>query len=197
LSSRNTNPDQYYTIRVSYGYGGLLLTWQTDEPATTQVRYGLAPGNYTQSAATPGFSTAHAVALAGLVDGKYYAQIISVDQSGNQTVGAEFSFVIDTTAPQISAITEPVLTGNNARVGWTTNEAATALIEFGTQAGVYTGSITAPAGTGPQQFALPGLAWGTTYFVRIRVNDSHGNVTTSAEFSFTTPRAVFLPLIRR
>ena len=109
----------------------------------------------------------------------------------------KLSTKLDQVAPQISAITEPVLTGNNARIGWTTNEVATALIEFGTQAGVYTGSITAPAGTGPQQFALPGLAWGTTYFLRIRVNDSHGNVTTSAEFSFTTPRAVFLPLIRR
>ncbi len=176
---------------------GVSITWQTDEPATTQVRYGTAPGNHPQNATTPGLSTTHTLALTGLADGKYYAQLISVDPSGNQTIGTEFSFVIDTTAPQIGAITEPVLTGNNARIGWTTNEAATALIEFGTQAGVYTGSVTAPAGTGSQQFTLPGLAWGTTYFVRIRVDDGHGNVTTSSEFSFTTPGAVFLPLIRR
>jgi len=176
---------------------GVSITWQTDEPATTQVRYGTALGTYTQNATTSGFSTQHTAALANLADSKYYAQIISADQSGNQTVGTEFSFVIDTTAPQVSSITEPVLTGNNARIGWTTNEAATALIEFGTQAGVYTGSVTAPAGTGAQQFTLPGLAWGTTYYVRIRVEDGHGNVTTTIEFSFTTPRAVFLPLIRR
>ncbi|MDQ3249530.1 MAG: hypothetical protein M3Q45_10055, partial [Chloroflexota bacterium] len=176
---------------------GVSITWQTDEPATTHVRYGTAPGNYTQSAETPGLSTEHTVALSGLVDSTYYAQTISVDQSGNQSGGAEFSFVIDTTAPQISDVGAPAVGGNSAIIRWTTNEAATAIIEFGTQAGVYTGSVTAPVGAGEQQFTLPGLAWGIVYFVRIRVDDGHGNVTTSAEFSFTTPRPVFLPLVRR
>lgn len=175
----------------------VTVTWQTNEPATTQLHYGSAPGNYSQTADAPGYATTHSLVLNNLAEGAYYAQIISVDQSGNQTVGPEFSFVIDVTPPQVSKISVSGINANNAVVAWETNEPATVVIEFGTQSENYTNSVTAPLGTGKQQFVIPNLAWETTYFVRLRITDSHGNVTTSAEFTLTTGHPVFLPLIRR
>ena len=62
------------------------ITWTTNEPATSQVAYGIDPGSLTSSAATPGRSTSHTVTLTGLNPSTtYYYRIASSDRTGNTT----------------------------------------------------------------------------------------------------------------
>jgi Purple acid Phosphatase, N-terminal domain len=64
---------------------GAVINWTTDEPATSQVRWGIAAGSY--SGATPIQSdqvTTHSIPLTGLTAGtQYFVQAGSRDGGGN------------------------------------------------------------------------------------------------------------------
>lgn len=79
---------------------GVKITWITDEFATSEVRYGLAPGAYTQTAADPLFARTHELILTGLLAGQvYYFIVRGVDISGNLGTSGEY------TTPQTSTAT--------------------------------------------------------------------------------------------
>jgi len=70
-----------------------VVTWKTDEFANSAVRYGLQPGQYSQTAADPLYEKAHVVRLKGLIPGQvYYLSVRSVDRSGNQADSTEYQF---------------------------------------------------------------------------------------------------------
>ena len=69
------------------------ITWTTDEPATSQVEYGLdtADGSTTTLDQDP--ATSHEVTLAGLTeDTTYYFRVRSLDAEGNESVSEDYSF---------------------------------------------------------------------------------------------------------
>jgi hypothetical protein len=73
------------------------VTFDTDEPATAVVHYGLACGALTEEAASAGYNTTHSVNLTGLVDGTTYFYAVGVeDEAGNAASdnngGACYSF---------------------------------------------------------------------------------------------------------
>ena len=78
------------------------ITWVTNEDATSNVCYSTVSGfNYqVQTDWAPvgrdlsADATSHSVTISGLADGTYYYVVVSVDGSGNMTVGDERSFVI-------------------------------------------------------------------------------------------------------
>jgi peptidoglycan hydrolase-like protein with peptidoglycan-binding domain len=71
-----------------------VISWSTDEPATSQVQYGTNAGAYTNSSsldATP--STKHSVTLTGLTASTtYFYQVKSADVSGNLAASDERDF---------------------------------------------------------------------------------------------------------
>lgn len=71
------------------------ITWTTNEFATTEFKYGTAPGNYTQTLTDASYQKLHALTLTGLISGtKYYYRITSTDRSGNifQDIERSFTF---------------------------------------------------------------------------------------------------------
>ena len=73
-----------------------LITWDTDEPATSDVSFGTDVGLGSQTS-DPALVTSHSVILNGLTaDTTYYFQVSSQDESGNLAVddnlGAFYSF---------------------------------------------------------------------------------------------------------
>lgn len=72
------------TVDAIVAAGG-VVNWTTDEPSTSQVRYGTTAGSYPNS--TPVLSdpvTAHGVPLTGLAAAtEYFVQVGSRDASGN------------------------------------------------------------------------------------------------------------------
>jgi phosphodiesterase/alkaline phosphatase D-like protein len=84
----------------------------------------------------------------------------------------------DTTAPVISAVT--MTPGNkSATISWTTNEAATSVVSYGTSAGSLTSTVSSPVLLTSHSLALSGLAPGVTYYFRVTSVDSSGNSATS------------------
>lgn len=68
------------------------ITWNTDEPATSLVQYGLTTGyGSTQSLGT--LITSHVITLTGLSEAQtYHYRVRSTDSSGNETISSDQTF---------------------------------------------------------------------------------------------------------
>lgn len=93
----DTVPPQIRDVRTQSVAGGVKITWTTDEFATSEVRYGTAPGAYTQTASDPLYEKAHSLTLPGLAAGQtYYFVVRGADRSGNQAQSGEYQVKVQT-----------------------------------------------------------------------------------------------------
>ncbi|MCF6276951.1 MAG: fibronectin type III domain-containing protein [Candidatus Magasanikbacteria bacterium] len=71
-----------------------VITWTSNEGATSQVQYGVATGVYdTITIENSNLNTNHAVTLTGLtVDTPYFYIVVSTDGSGNTSTSTEYTF---------------------------------------------------------------------------------------------------------
>jgi hypothetical protein len=83
---------------------GATVTWTTDEPADSQVEYGTASGNYSNSSPLDETDvTSHSVTLSGLAASTtYYYRVKSRDPSGNLATSAEQTFHTWTLLPPLN-----------------------------------------------------------------------------------------------
>lgn len=84
-----------------------VITWTTDEGATSQVSYGLLTGEYsTTTTETNSYNTYHSVTITPLANNTtYYYVVTSADSAGNYTTSTESTF---TTLEQLSEESEVV-----------------------------------------------------------------------------------------
>ena len=86
-------PHILYVHHTSATSSGITIYWNTNEPATSQIEYGLTKECPLSTKADAQMSTAHAVALAGLKSGTtYYYRVVSTDAAGNPSVSEDRSF---------------------------------------------------------------------------------------------------------
>ena len=72
---------------------GATITWATQEPASSQVRYGLTTAYTTTSPLKATQEQHHSVTLTGLTRGKtYHFQVRSTDAYGNAGAAADHTF---------------------------------------------------------------------------------------------------------
>ena len=77
-------------VRVRSEAGGLRVLWETDEFATSEVRFGTAPGAYGPPVVDSPYTKQHGVILTGVTPGQtYYLVASSVDRSGNRSTSGE------------------------------------------------------------------------------------------------------------
>jgi hypothetical protein len=190
---------------VSASAGGVstaTVQWLTDEPATSLVRYGTAPGSLTQTASDSLLLTAHAVPLSGLTAGTtYYYQVTSVDAAGNSASSAVGSFTTtaDTTPPTVGLVApvggETVFGGSPYVIRWTAtdNVGVTSIdVAFSADGGASFAAVagcTGLAGTAQScTWASPGPAT-TQGRIRVTARDAAGQTgtaTSSANFTVTS-----------
>jgi len=121
-----------------------------------------------------------------------------VDMFGNPrttwTRGAiEFSSgMADTTPPVIANVAASSVTPSDAVIGWTTDEVANSVVDYGTST-AYGSSVTNVSLGLSHSVALGSLVPNTLYHYRARSIDGPGNIGTSADFSFTTLTADTTP----
>lgn len=96
---------------VNVGSNGATITWATNAPADSQVRYGLTSSYDQQTAVDPTLVTSHSVNLSGLIPSTtYHYQAVSTNAYGTaQSTDLTFT----TTAP----VTEIII--DNLDPGWT------------------------------------------------------------------------------
>ncbi len=135
--------------------------------------------------------TVHAQALTGLAAATTYNfRVLSRDAAGNLATSSNATFrtlaAPDTTAPTISAVSVGSITTTGATVRWTTSEAASTQIQYGTTTayGATTALNSSLLTTHAQ--ALTGLAATTTYNFRVLSRDAAGNLATSGNVALRT-----------
>ena len=83
---KDTTPPVISNIEVTkYSDIGATITWKTDEPATSQVEYGITNAYGSNTPPNENMTSSHSVTLAGLKsDTTYYFRVKSKDASGNE-----------------------------------------------------------------------------------------------------------------
>ena len=115
----------------------------------------------------------------------------------NYWVDAVFAPTIaDSTPPVITRIKATIVDSSRVTVSWTTNEDATSLVQYSTNADILSNTTTLPPGTQTASLGtfgtlhtvpLSGLTPNTTYYYRVVSVDRSGNGTTIAAPSVTVP----------
>jgi hypothetical protein len=163
-----------------------LVAWQTDEPTTALVEYGLTPLLGSTTELKSEFSNRHLFSLSGLQPGNtYYYRVRSMDAAGNLTTGDLATFettaanvVTDTTSPTVS-LTKPTKDGTvSGQVSLSANASdniGVTQVEFkvnGNSIGVDT---TAPYAVSWNSASVSDGSYNLTAVAR----DAAGNVTSS------------------
>ncbi len=112
-------------------------------------------------------------------------------QGGSYTA----TYTPDTTPPVISGVSATADASGNATVSWTTDEASTSSVVYGTASGALTNNAGNANFVQSHSVTLHGLIPGIAYFYRVSSADHAGNTATSpptpaAPLSFTVPTFV-------
>lgn len=173
-----------------------VITWNTSVETTGRVEYGLTAEYGSNTAATEDLSTSHEVTLSGLEPGTtYYYMIESADSAGNTQTAADRTFTtaapVDGTPPAISQVVCTDISDISAVIEWTTDEAATGLVAYGTSPEygeiieVSSQPVTAHSVT------ITGLEPETSYYFKIISLDAEQNEAAHESVEpFTTAQAI-------
>ena len=167
------------------------LVWTTDELSDSQVQYGISTAYGSSTSKNITMVTLHNQGLTGLLPSTtYHFRVLSMDAAGNLATSGDNTFTTtaapDTTPPVVSGITASNITGTGAVITWSTNEAATSQVEYGTTTAY--GSLSALDSTlvTSHSKSLTGLIAATTYHFRVISRDAAGNTSTSTDNTFVT-----------
>jgi MYXO-CTERM domain-containing protein len=121
-----------------------------------------------------------------LVKGVSYAVFDA--QSGSYVA----SYAEDAAPPLITGVSALPEADGSAAIGWSTDEAATSRVDYGTSPEALTSFAAEPGFVSTHVVSLTGLAPATTYYYRVTAADAFGNAATdpappAAPYSFTTP----------
>jgi len=168
-----------------------IVEWTTDEPANSEASFGT--DQLDDEVSSGDNEVSHKVVISNLEPGTSYNYIVgSTDASGNgATESAQAVFTtnpeLDLTAPAITVDPEVVYKNDeSATIQWTTDEDATAEVEFGPASDL--GFIRSLSTTGKvHEITLTNLEPGTDYFFKVSSTDlSNNGPTESSVLSFTT-----------
>jgi hypothetical protein len=90
------------SVQATNEFGLTVISWTTDEPATSTVRYN-TNSTLNKTATSSALTTEHSIGLSGLIAGRtYFFHVASTDEAGNTSTnnnsGVLFSFVAPTVA---------------------------------------------------------------------------------------------------
>jgi|GEM_PF-2217321 len=184
-------PDISAVMATGIGTSGATIAWTTDEPADSQVEYGLTAAYGDQTPLDSDLVTGHSVGLTGLSPGMvYHYRVRSADGAGNQATSPDNTFQTavqgDISPPLISNIQVSEISGSQATVSWTTDEPSDSQVEYGLTAaygsatGLDTSLVTGHA------FQLTGLSPETVYHYRVLSADADDNLAVSDDDLFET-----------
>jgi peroxiredoxin len=187
--ARDTTPPVIQSVSLSdMKEKSTTITWQTNEPSTSQVVCG--PDVCTPTEPDEALATNHFATLSALKPNtRYQLILISRDKGGNEArLEIELTTPIQpyATPPMISGVKVFNITDSNATISWVTDKPATSQVEYGTTDAY--GSTTPPDDelTTSHGVALTGLKPNTTYYFKVKSEDAGGNEVMSESRTFTT-----------
>ncbi len=181
------NPSTIVITNVQAGSitaNSAAISWTTNEASTSQVQYGTTTSYGSTTTLDSNLVMSHAQTLSGLTAGTlYHYRVVSTNANGT-TYSPDYTFTT-LAPPAISAVAASGITSSGATITWTTNQASTSQVQYGTTTSY--GSTTALDSslvTSHSQ-TLSGLAAKTLYHYRVISTNANGS-TTSGDYTFTT-----------
>jgi phosphodiesterase/alkaline phosphatase D-like protein len=164
------------------------ITWTTDDPAESQVEYGESASYGSTAPPDTTFVQSHSVNLTGLSSQTtYHYKVKSRDASGLWAESGDFTFTTaDTNAPTISGVVATDISATTTSIIWTSNEAATSLVEYGTTASYGSTTSHDTSLVASHRVRLTGLKSRTTYHYRVKSRDAAGFWAESGDAVFAT-----------
>jgi len=195
LASTDTVAPIVSNIVVTVGTSTARIQWTTNELASGQIDFGTTT-SYGRTSTSVTLSGSQDITLTNLEPSTLYNfRITAEDGSGNSLAAGNATFttltlpIVDATAPNISNVSATSIGSTTATVSWTTNEAATGKIYYGTTSPLVLGtawSVSNALFSTNHTFLLSGLLASTTHYFVLESKDASTNATTSAQFNFTT-----------
>jgi len=113
---------------------------------------------------------------------------VATDSSGLSTTSASISVTVSNVVspPAISAVSAYPTSSSTATITWTTTTASNSQVAYGLTSSYGTLSTLETALVTSHSVTLSGLQASTTYHYQVQSTDSSGNLSTSADFTFTT-----------
>jgi len=169
-----------------FNQNGGSVTWSTDEPATSQVEYGLTTAYGSSTSVNAALEISHSQVVSGLDAGTtYHYRVRSVDAAGNAAVSSDKTFTTpDSTAPNFPSnsvlsivatsmttvqVSWPAATDNVAVTGYTVTRAP----QNDPEAVVTVASVNAAT----RNFTDSGLNPGESYVYTILARDAANNLS--------------------
>lgn len=166
-----------------------VFTFTTDEGTQARVRYGTVAGTYPNATTldAPG-TTSHTHTLLSLNHSTTYFYEIEATDSGANVSLKTGSFSTDADPlPIISNVNHSGLTRSAVTITWNTDEPCTSQVQYGTTSGSWPNATSEDLTLKTSHsVTITGLSTFTTYYYRVRVKDSVGQVVYSGQGSFTT-----------
>src|SRR3990172_852261 len=160
----------------------LTLTCSDTESSCTEMR--LSNNGTTWNAWETYAATKSWVLTSG--DGMKTVYVKYKDNASNISSDFTDTITLDSTSPTISGIGAGSISSSTAIISWTTNEASTTQVEYGTTTS-YGSSTTLDTNlVTSHSVSLTGLSPSTTYNYRVLSRDAAGNLITSTNYKFTT-----------
>jgi hypothetical protein len=187
-----------YVVAWGINNTGATVTWSTDVAANAQLAYGTTTSLGQLSPLQTAMTASHGVTLTGLISGTtYYFVAQSTGASGATGYSAVMSFTTTGTAPAgppvISNVSVSSITNTTATITWTTDQASSSLVNFGTTTGYGSASPLNPTSVTSHSVTLTGLTPGTTYDFDVVSANLGGMSSTSANATFVTTNVTSTP----
>ena len=174
-----------------------VITWTTNEPATTAFYFGLNDGYGSGYRGSGNRVTSHSVTLTNLAEGaEYHFQLQAADERGNTAVTGDNVFSTLTTAQlleslEISNINATFITETTAVINWQTNAPLNSRVDYGIS-DAYGNVATNDVSTMSHTVNLSGLSPNSTYHYRVTSGVGTSTVS-SGDFVFSTLVSVTPP----
>lgn len=173
---------------------GTTITWSTNESATSRVEYGPTTAYGSLSTLNATLLTSHSTTLTSLQPATTYNyRVISRDAAGNTATSGNNTFTTaaaqppsETAGPVLSAIGAQAITTKGVTITWGTDESATSEVEYGLSAAYGNSTGVNATLSNSHSRILSGLQPNTVYHYRVKSADVMGNLSVSADHTFTT-----------
>jgi len=165
------------------------IIWDTNEPATSQVDYGLTTAYGTETPIDMTYVTEHHVVLTGLTgETDYHFIVRSYDISGNGAVSGDNTFRTLTCvdAPLISNLRCEAITETSMSILWDTDEPADSVVDYGETLSYEIGTVSDPTYVMSHSMPLGALTPNTSYHVRAHSTDPELNEAISGDMMCST-----------
>lgn len=179
-----------------FNQNGGSVTWTTNEPATSQIEYGLTAAYGQSTAVNASLDTSHSQVVSGLDTGTtYHYRVRSADAAGNVAISGDNTFTTaDTTAPGFpgnSAASAQVISMTSVLVSWpaaTDNVAVTGyVVTRAPQSDPADLTTVATLNGTTLNFTDNALTPGETYVYTVQARDAANNLSLPLSVTVTLP----------